>query len=273
MVAYERRGRASGLVELTWAAAALVGLPALGLLIEAFGWRAAPIAMAVLGAPIALWSSAVAVPEGGAGSATAEAERRAVRPATLVALGATSLLMASAQFLFFTHGLWLADTYDFDAAQIGFAVVVIGSAEALGSVGTLTLTDIVGKRRSVLLGYLVLAMAMAGFAFLPAPPLVAGLCLLVAAFLGSEFGIVSSIPLISELEVDNRAAVIGLGTGMSTVARATVSLLAGWAYVAGGFRLPMILGAAMAVTGLIVMVIAVAEPAGEPAETAVDPKP
>ena len=48
VVAYERRGRATGLVELTWGGAALVGLPLVGLLIDGVAWWAPQAVLGVL---------------------------------------------------------------------------------------------------------------------------------------------------------------------------------------------------------------------------------
>ncbi|MGI9599224.1 MAG: MFS transporter [Acidimicrobiales bacterium] len=51
-VAYERRGRATGQVEMTWAGAALIGLPTMGLLIDRLGWRAAPAVLGLAMVPL-----------------------------------------------------------------------------------------------------------------------------------------------------------------------------------------------------------------------------
>jgi DHA1 family inner membrane transport protein len=48
-IPYGTRGRAIGLVELSWSAAWLIGVPAAGFLIEGFGWRAPWLVLSVLG--------------------------------------------------------------------------------------------------------------------------------------------------------------------------------------------------------------------------------
>lgn len=261
VVAYERRGRATGLVELTWAAAALIGLPVIGLLIGAFGWWAAPVAMVVTGGPVALLAALTPEPAGQRRPRPEERQRLTMQRTTIVGLVGLALLVGAAQFLFFTHGLWLADTYGFDATEVAFAILVVGGSEACGSLATIRIADAVGKRTAVLAGGSLLGAAMVGLAFTASPPLAAGLALLVAAFLGSEFAIVSSLALVSELEPDNRSAVVGLSTGLSTVARATVSLAAGWAYVTGGVRLPMLLGAITVGASLVIIGFVISEPA------------
>ena len=86
--------------------------------------------------------------------------------------------------------------------------------------------------------------------------------MLTVAFLGFEFAIVSSIPLETELEPDNRSAVLGLGIGLSTAARAGVSLVAGATYVELGFRATMIVATALAAGAALVMTVVVDEPGG-----------
>lgn len=44
---YERRGRVFGAIEMTWAAAGIVGIPAMALLINPLGWRAPFVALSI----------------------------------------------------------------------------------------------------------------------------------------------------------------------------------------------------------------------------------
>lgn len=259
VVAYQRRGKASGLIELTWAGAALVGLPVMGVLIDRVGWWAAPTALGLLGLPFAALMQRTDVGD------TTRVSAPLAAPAsigwnTMMALVGLALMTGATQFLLFTHGLWLEDTYGFDASQIGFAIVAVGVAEAIASYGTSRVTDGMGKRNAVVAGTVVLGLALVGFAVFPAPPLLAGLTLLVVAFLGFEFAIVSSIPMVSELEPGARAAVVGRSVGLSTMTRATVSLVCGWLYETSGFRITMILGASVAALSVVIMTTMVHEP-------------
>jgi len=259
VVAYERRGRAIGLVELTWAGAALVGLPIMGLLIGTFGWWAAPLALSLVGAPAALWARLAGAPEARP-KADEVPTALPVQRTTIVALAAIAAMTGSAQFLFFTHGLWLEATYGFDPGDIAAAIIVVGAAEAVASFATSRITDLIGKRVAVLAGSTVMALVLGLLAVFPAPPLGWGIGMLLTAFLGFEFAIVSSIPLTTELEPENRSAVIGLGIGLSTVARALVSLAAGFVYVGWGFRFTMVLAAGLAVMSVVVITARVREP-------------
>lgn len=260
VVAYQRRGRATGLIELTWAGAALVGLPFMGVLIDQVGWWAAPTALGLMGLPLTLLMQRTQAGDTTRVSAPIAAPASIGRN-TMMALIGLALMTGATQFLLFTHGLWLEETYGFDSAQVGFAIVAVGIAEAIASYGTSRITDGMGKRNAVVAGTLVLAVALVGFAVFPAPPLAVGLALLVVAFLGFEFAIVSSIAMVSELEPGARSAVVGRSVGLSTMTRASVSLLCGWLYETSGFRITMILGAAVAAVSIVVMTALVHEPA------------
>lgn len=261
VVAYERRAQASGLVELTWAGAALVGLPLVGLSIDTMGWRAAPLILGLVGAPLALVMARMAAPAEEHAVPAPTSSIFAMQPNTRFALVSFALMTAAAQFLLLSHGLWLEDTYDFDPAQIGFAIGAVGVAEFVASYGTSLLTDRLGKKNAVLFGTAVLGLALVGFAFAPAPPLFVGLGLLMIAFLGFEFAIVSSIPMVSELEPTYRSEVVGRSVGLMTVSRAVATFAAGWLYVHAGFAATMAAGAATAAVSVALLIMRVVEPA------------
>ena len=264
VVAYERRGRATGLVELTWAAAALVGLPVMGVLISTLGWWAAPLVLAAAGPPLALWAAATPVPDRRAVPAAGPGPVSDARWGSTPSLVALTLPTVAAQFLFFVHGLWLERTYGFDPAQVGFAVVAVGTAEACASTASSRLTDVVGKRRAVLAGVAMLTVGVTALAVVPAPPLAWGLGLLALSFLGFEFAIVSSIPLVSELDPADRSTVLGRWVGISTVGRAATSAAAAWLFTVGGFRASMAAAATVAVVSLAAVAVLVPEPGSSP---------
>jgi predicted MFS family arabinose efflux permease len=257
-VAYERRGRASGQVEMTWAGAALVGLPTMGLLIDRLGWRAAPLALTIVTLPLTVMLAdrlpKPMVADRGAG------RRPTMSRTAWATLGAFTLLNGAAQLLVFSHGIWLEQTYGFNPSQVGFAIVVVGLAELISSFTSSRLTDRLGKRNSVAVGALVLTIGLTGLAVFDQPPLAMGLALLVVAFLGFEFGIVSAVPLVAELDPMARAEMIGRSVGMSIVARAAGSLVASVLILSQGFRFTMTLAALLAATTTTVTAAVVKEP-------------
>lgn len=261
-VAYERRGQASGRIEMTWAGAALVGLPATGLLIDRLGWRAAPTALALLAAPLTILA-ARRLP-----NPTAGQDGPAVRPTMSTAAWATvfafSLLTGSAQFLVFSHGIWLEETYEFDPSQVGFAIVTVGIAELLASFGSSQVADRLGKRDSVAGGTSILIVGLAGLAIVDDPPLLVGLSFLVIAFLGFEFAVVSAIPLLAELDPRARAQVIGRAVGLSIIVRAAISVLGAELLIRSSFQTLMAVAVGCAIATVAVTLVMVEEPQPTP---------
>ena len=259
-VAYERRGRATGLIELTWGGSALLGLPVLGVLIDQVGWRAAP---AMLGLVTAVVSVRVLTLSGTISSLSRGIGARPTMTRNAMAVIATNGAMtAAAQFLFLGHGLWLEDTYGLDAAQVGFAILTVGAVEVVATTGSSRLTDGLGKRNSMLGGAVLMTLALITLAAVDSPPLAIGLLLLVAAFLGFEFGIVSAIPLVAELDPQARAEMIGRAIGISTVIRAVITLVATTVYLNHGFTTLMTVAAAFGIGAVALAAIVMTEPDG-----------
>ena len=259
-VAYERRGRVTGLIELTWGGAALVGLPVAGLLITGVAWWAP---FGVLGLAALLFSRRIRLHKPETGDEHGTPRRKPnMSPSAVAALATHGAMTASAQCLFLGHGLWLEDTYGLDTSEVGLAVVAVGAVEVVATTGSSRLTDRVGKRRSMLGGTAIMTGAMVALAVFSAPPLGLGLVFLVMAFLGFEYAIVSAIPLVSELDPGARAAMVGRSVSLSTVVRAVVTLAGTAIYVNYGFA--ALMGAA-ATTGAVAIILAafvMVEPAG-----------
>ncbi len=257
-VAYERRGRATGLIELTWGGSALIGLPMMGLLIDGVGWWAAP---GVLGLLAFVLSLAVSARRSSISSPSrAERTKPTMNQAAIGAMATNGAMTAAAQFLFLGHGLWLEDTYGMDATEVGFAIITVGAVEVIATTGSSRLTDRLGKRNSMLGGTLLMTVGLAALAGFSSPPLGIGLLLLVVTFLGFEFGIVSAIPLISELDPDARAEMVGRAIAVSTVVRAVITLVATAVYVEYGFSTLMTVAAGCGVIAIGLAARVMSEP-------------
>lgn len=219
-VPYDRRAWAVGTVELAWSAAWLLGVPATGLLMEHFGWRAPWLVMAVLGL-LCVGLTRISLPSGRPaalppGSASALRSlipiwrdllrRRPVR----VLLGVSTLIMASIEIPFVVYGAWLESSFGLSLSALGLASIAIGVAEAVAEFGTTVITDRLGKRRSVLLGLLGLIGSLLLLPLLAGMGLVLAMSGLVAAVLCFEFSIVSLLPVATELVPEARASLLSL---------------------------------------------------------------
>ena len=257
-VAYERRGRATGLIELSWGGTTLVGLPLVGLLIDGFSWRAPFIVLAVACVPVLVGLHRQQSSKG--------EHRRPVRSKltftrpVIGALAVNGAMTGAAQFLFLGHGLWLEDTYDLNPAEVGFAVIAVGVVEVVATLGSARMTDSLGKRTSMLGGGALMTVTLVALALFPSPPLAAGLFLLVLAFLGFEYAIVSAIPLMAELAPDNRARMIAVGLTVSTVSRAVITLAATAIYIEWGFATLMTVASAFGAAAVLLTLTVMVEP-------------
>lgn len=259
-VAYERRGKATGLVELSWAGSALLALPILGLLIDQVGWWSASLALGLIAAPVAGVIARQANDPEVKQVGTITTRRPHLTTSVVLTLAALALMSISSQLLIVGHGLWLEDTYGFGATGVGLAVLGIGTVEAISSVASSRFTDRFGKRNSVVAGMAVLCIALAALTLRPDPRLALGLLFLAIAFLGFEFALVSALPLIGELDPGARAQTVGLALGFSTAMRAGSSLVGVMLYLNRG---PSQLFAAGLVAGLAtiaVLILGVSEP-------------
>ena len=266
-VPFERRARASGLIETTWAAAAFIGIPVTGVLIEAFGWRAAfllPAVLCLLTVTALLRNESLRSSGGPAESPVDVPASSAPKVQWTTNMRATiltpAILQGAAIFLFFGHGFWLEDTYDFDASAIGFAVVAVGAAELVASLGSSAITDRIGKRVSILAGTMIMTLGTVVLGLVDRPPLVIGLGLLVVIFFGFEFAIVSTIPLIAELSPNARAHLIGYAVGTTTVAKALAGLASGFLFGWNGFGALIVASVIASVSAFALTLTAVSEP-------------
>lgn len=257
-VAYERRGQAFGFLELSWAAAALIGLPLCGLLIDHVAWWSVPLVFGALGL-LASVRIAQVMPRPSIDEQSPP-KKLVITPNIVWTLLGIGGLIITSQFLFVSHGLWLEDTYGLNPGSIGSVVVIFGIIEAAATLTTTTLTDRLGKRNSILAGSVLLAFGTAMLAFFPDVPLGLGLAFLGVAFLGFEFAFVSSLPLVAELDPDARAQVMGLTLGFSTVLRGTGTLVGTTLYVNQGFGTVMTAATAASLSGLLIIFFFIREP-------------
>ncbi|MBM3695969.1 MAG: MFS transporter [Actinobacteria bacterium] len=264
-VPYRRRGRYIALFETTWALALLVGAPAAGWLITRLGWRApfwvvAGLALAALAA--LPWMMDRDAPLTGRGKAP---RLRLTRPAALI-LTAVFALMFAAEVSFLVFGAWLEDRFGLSLVALGGAATAIAVAELAGEGASFALTDRLGPRRSVLLG---LAVCIAAFAALgPASgSLSAGLSVMVLAFFGFEFAVVSALPLATEVAPEARARFLALLVVALSASRALAGLAGPALFAWGGFAANSTASAAAGALAMALL-LGVREPAdGPPQQT------
>lgn len=243
--AYGERGRVLGFLELSWALAALVGVSGLTQLAEARGGQA-PAFVVITAAGATMLALTLGLAGGGTHGAPATrapqrspAGKRRLADAlrqhgVAAALGFVALQMFALELVFVAYAGWLSADFGASTRQLGLVFGLLGLAELGGSVGATLLTDRLGKRRAVLLGFaatgslVLLLPATAGswWLFLP---------LFLLFMLCFEFSIVSYFPLVSGLGAGRRASVIALAVASSGLGRIGGSLLGPLLFERAGF--------------------------------------
>lgn len=215
-VPFERRGLAVGAIETAWAGSTFIGIPVIALIVDRFGLRWSFLAMSLFGAvgylvlAHALTAATAAnnnrVSAPGMGIISALRPLFATRPA-LGMMGFAFWISMANDNLFVIYGAWLEKDFGLSLLALGMSTSVIGAAELLGEACTAIWADRIGIRRSIvigiwihLLGYVLLPVF--GFSLKTA---LAGLFLI---FVSSEFTIVCSFSLSTEIMPANRATMM-----------------------------------------------------------------
>jgi len=156
----ERRGRAVALVTSGITVATVVGVPLGSLIGNAFGWRATFGLVALLGA-VALAGLLFGLPRGLPRTTATLGQRLAVarHGGVLYALAITAL-WAIGGFTVFTYLSVPLRGLGFNASDISFALLVFGSAAAIGNMLGGILADRIGPVPAATLGLAGMAMAL-----------------------------------------------------------------------------------------------------------------
>ncbi len=225
--AYSERARILGLLELSWAASALLGVAALTQLIAwqsswaAAFWVLGLGALLIFGLTISLLSPGTLHHH--AHTTTTGGLRLLRRSDILAALGTIFFQLLAAELIFVVYASWLERDFAATTEQIGLIFGLLGIVELAGSMGATLFTDRLGKRRAVLIGFTGVALFQALL------PLSSGHWLLFLALfllfdLCFEFAVVSAFPLISGLTETGRGTVLALMVAMMGLGRVVGSL-------------------------------------------------
>jgi predicted MFS family arabinose efflux permease len=246
-VPYERRGQALGITEFSWAGAWLLGVPLAGLLIARWDWRAPFLIIALLGLLGLLGTARLKIPLGfpspihprSSVSAThlpgsaADYLRPLLTRRTLLVLAVSGLVILASENFFIIYGAWMEAQFGLAPTALGLTSVVVSVAELTAAILSAVIVDRLGKHRS-----LFLALAANAVAYLLLPVLagsfgsaLVGIVILAAT---SEFAIVSTLPLVSELVPRSRGTVMAVNAALTALAATAASLIAPRLWGVGG---------------------------------------
>jgi predicted MFS family arabinose efflux permease len=250
-VPFQKRGRVIGLVEMSWAASTLIGIPLLGLVIDQAGLVSSFYLLALLG--LASWLSLYRI-------IPAKVEDDAVAGSRISLLSSLKQLIKirsaagmlafgfwisiANDSLFVVYGVWLEQNFHVTLLTLGFSTVAIGAAELCGESLTALFTDRLGGKRATLLGLVAVVIS---YSILPLVGHTLPLALIgmFMVFVSFEFSIVSSFSLSTELMPHSRATMIAGFYGAAGAGRMIGVLIGGLLWKVGG-----IAGVAWAAAGL-----------------------
>jgi predicted MFS family arabinose efflux permease len=166
----------------------------------------------------------------------------------------TTLLFTMAiEIPFIVYGAWLEATFVLDLSTLGLASTIVGLAAGVAEFGTTMITDRLGKRRSALVGLFGLTASLVMLPWLSRLGLAAALTSVALMFLAFEFGIVSLMPLVTELVPDARASLSSLNITAASLGRAMGAFVGGWLWQWQNIALNVDLGAVCALTAALLL--------------------
>ena len=257
-VPYERRGRVTGLIEVSWAFGLLIGVSTMGLITAISNWRIGYLS----GAAAMTIMSIVVIRR--IDSPTDEhriASRAGRNMGRLVSRGWLVLasgfaITAASHTMIVTFGSWLEDEFGLTPAGLSVVTFLLGAGELIATLSVARFTDVWGKRRSVAVGAALLIPASVGLA-LWHHHLVLGVALLAIGVLGFEFSVVSAISLGTGLVPGAPARGLGLLVGVDTFGRAVMSIPATRLYTSYGIGWPAAIAAGLATVSVVFIALSV----------------
>ena len=254
-VRYEKRGTALAITELAWSMAFIAGVPAMGLLINRYGWQAPFPTLAILGAFMLIVLRRVIPNDSPTGKSTpvlanVQSVLRSIPALAGISIGAWA--SAANEMVTLVFGLWLADSFGMKIAALAGASAVIGLAELGGEGLVATVTDRIGKPRAVALGLSgnILASALLPFIGRTETGALAGLFLFYITF---EFLVVSQLPMMTEVVPAARATTMALNTMGFALGRSMGAMLSTLIYARFGFSAVTLIAVLFNVFGLLAL--------------------
>ena len=239
-VPYQRRALAIGMMETSWSASTLIGIPLVAILMDRYGWQAPFVVMGTLGCvgAIALFFIIPKEPDIARPKASvseylgAYAQLISNKPA-LGALGYAFFVSAANDNLFVVYGAWLEKSFGLGIVALGMGTSLIGAAELVGEGLTATVADRFGLKRALVVG---LSLSVLSYFVLPflGTSLTAAMSGLAVLFCIYEFTLVTSLSLCTEMLPGLRATMMSGFFAMAGIGRVLGALMGSAVWQAGG---------------------------------------
>lgn len=259
-VPFRQRATAIGLIEVSWAGSALVGIPAIGLAIQAWGWRSPFLCMGVMGllAGMLLYHAVLKDLEG-----TQQGQRGSKVKGLWTFLGARRTVRGMLVFcllfslandnLFVVYGAWMEKRFHLSIVALGFGTSVIGAAELGGEFLTALIADRLGLKHCSIGGLLLTIFC---YFLLPlwGHRVLTALGALFIIFFLFEFTIVTTLSLSTELLPEARATMMAAFFSAAGLGRALGAVIGGHVWLASGLYGTVLVSALSSALALVFFV-------------------
>ncbi len=253
---YARRGRVFGAIEMTWAAAGIVGVPALGALIGPLGWRAPFIALAAAALVCAALTLTLAETPSAQQARGAPVNALSIlrRRSAIVFLVSWLLIFLAFENVQVGYASWFETRFGLTAEQRGVTQSLFGVFEITASAGSSLFLDRIGKKRGPTGGLIIGLLGYVMLVTIGPQALWLGLLSMSVAFLGFEFSVVSGLPIASEQAPQARGTMLALVVMSSGLGR-MLGGVSGSAFIAGAGFTAAALASALAGVATVVLFV------------------
>jgi MFS transporter, DHA1 family, inner membrane transport protein len=256
-IPYEKRAQALGITELGWAFALVIGAPLTGILLENAGLSAVFWMMTAF-ALSAFILVALFLPSDKPDKTDEQAERMHIRellthPQAIGVLLFVILFLTANEMFFINYGAWMDANFGLSLGALGIATLVIALAEICGEGIVIFYADKIGKKRMVLIGC---GLSIVMHLVLPMLNFDLGVALigLFFIFFVFEIGIVSFLPIISEVLPSERALMMSASSSASAIGRVAGAWLGGMLYALfGSLQSLSFITAAVGVVAMLIL--------------------
>jgi predicted MFS family arabinose efflux permease len=229
-VPYEQRGSVMAITETSWALSFIIAMPIVGVLIGWFGWTVPFPALVVLGifafvliARFVERDSAVTAVQANLFSGLS---RVFSSPRALTALSVSFILVTANEVVNVVFGVWMESSFGLQLAALGAASAVIGVSELSGELLSAGLADRLGKKRAIMGGMAMMAVASIILPWVGRLGVGGALLGLFLFYLTFEFTIVCSLPFMTEIMPEARATFMGANVAFISLGRALGAFIA-----------------------------------------------
>jgi predicted MFS family arabinose efflux permease len=258
LTSYEERGRAVGLIEMSWALTGIGAVPIIAWMVQVqqslvdpflilSGLVAASILVTIFVLPVE------AAHLRGDQSSDASFVKIASNPSVLGMFTFVFLTLGGWEVLYIVQAPWVTEHFKATLTDLGTAALVFGIGEMIGSLGSALFTDRLGKRRAATLSFGIAALLFLAQPFVSVNWLSYLACyMLFAVFV--EFGIVASLTFATTISTVGRATVMALVVTALQVSRAIGSQVGVPVLNASSLLVNCLIAATLTLLGVVIAV-------------------